>query len=136
MRIVVINNDGGGIFEFLPQAGQIDRDEFEALLGTPLGLEPERVAALYGTSRYARLDEPRPARRAADGTGADRGAHRSARENVALHARLRELAAAAVAARSAATSAGRAPNRKARDDSCSTRSDRLDLRRPPSTGRA
>ena len=47
VRIVVLNNDGGGIFELLPQAGQIDRDEFEALLGTPLGLEPARVAALY-----------------------------------------------------------------------------------------
>ncbi len=38
VRIVVLNNDGGGIFEFLPQAGQVDRDEFEALLGTPVGL--------------------------------------------------------------------------------------------------
>ena len=37
MRIVVINNDGGGIFEFLPQAEQLDGDEFEALLGTPTG---------------------------------------------------------------------------------------------------
>ena len=59
MRIVVVNNDGGGIFEFLPQAGQIEREEFEALLGTPLGLEPERVAALYGIG-YARLERPRP----------------------------------------------------------------------------
>ena len=48
VRIVVINNDGGGIFEFLPQAEQIDRDEFEAMLGTPLGLDPERVAELHG----------------------------------------------------------------------------------------
>ena len=44
----MINNDGGGIFEFLPQAEQIERDEFEALLGTPLGLDPARVAALHG----------------------------------------------------------------------------------------
>ena len=55
VRIVVVNNDGGGIFEFLPQAGQIDREEFEGVLGTPLGLEPERVAALHGID-YARLD--------------------------------------------------------------------------------
>jgi 2-succinyl-5-enolpyruvyl-6-hydroxy-3-cyclohexene-1-carboxylate synthase len=47
IRIVVLNNDGGGIFEFLPQAGQVEREEFEAILGTPLGIEPERVAALY-----------------------------------------------------------------------------------------
>jgi 2-succinyl-5-enolpyruvyl-6-hydroxy-3-cyclohexene-1-carboxylate synthase len=48
VRIVVLNNDGGGIFEFLPQADQVDRDEFEAILGTPLGIEPAKVAAVYG----------------------------------------------------------------------------------------
>jgi 2-succinyl-5-enolpyruvyl-6-hydroxy-3-cyclohexene-1-carboxylate synthase len=48
VRIVVINNDGGGIFEFLPQAAQLERGEFEALLGTPLGIEPARVAAAHG----------------------------------------------------------------------------------------
>jgi 2-succinyl-5-enolpyruvyl-6-hydroxy-3-cyclohexene-1-carboxylate synthase len=47
VRIVVLNNDGGGIFEFLPQAAQVERDEFEALLGTPVGLRVDRVAALY-----------------------------------------------------------------------------------------
>jgi len=54
VRIVVLNNAGGGIFEFLPQAEQLERDEFEALLGTPLGLDPARVAALYGL-RHERL---------------------------------------------------------------------------------
>ena len=44
----MINNDGGGIFDFLPQAEQVDREEFEALLGTPLGIDPAKVAALYG----------------------------------------------------------------------------------------
>ena len=48
VRIVVLNNDGGGIFEFLPQAGQVEREEFEAILGTPLGIEAARVAAVYG----------------------------------------------------------------------------------------
>lgn len=47
VRVVVINNDGGGIFEFLPQAGQVSREEFEAVFGTPLGLEPARLAALH-----------------------------------------------------------------------------------------
>jgi 2-succinyl-5-enolpyruvyl-6-hydroxy-3-cyclohexene-1-carboxylate synthase len=57
VRIVVLNNDGGGIFEFLPQAGQIEREEFEALFGTPLGLEVPRIAALHGI-RYARAEQP------------------------------------------------------------------------------
>jgi 2-succinyl-5-enolpyruvyl-6-hydroxy-3-cyclohexene-1-carboxylate synthase len=48
VRIVVLNNDGGGIFEFLPQAEQVERDEFEAILGTPLGIEPGKVAELHG----------------------------------------------------------------------------------------
>jgi len=59
VRIVVLNNDGGGIFEFLPQAEHVEREEFEALLGTPLGLEPARIAALYGLPhvRVEGLDE-------------------------------------------------------------------------------
>jgi 2-succinyl-5-enolpyruvyl-6-hydroxy-3-cyclohexene-1-carboxylate synthase len=56
VRIVVLNNDGGGIFEFLPQAAQIDREEFEALFGTPVGLEVQRIAALHGI-RYARAEQ-------------------------------------------------------------------------------
>jgi len=48
VRVVVLNNDGGGIFEFLPQAEQVERDEFEAILGTPLGIAPRKVAELHG----------------------------------------------------------------------------------------
>lgn len=47
IRIVVINNDGGGIFEFLPQAEALPRDEFEALLGTPRGLDVAKAAQLF-----------------------------------------------------------------------------------------
>jgi 2-succinyl-5-enolpyruvyl-6-hydroxy-3-cyclohexene-1-carboxylate synthase len=55
VRVVVINNEGGAIFEFLPQATQVERSEFEALLGTPTRIEPKRVADLHELS-YARLD--------------------------------------------------------------------------------
>ncbi|HEX2128384.1 MAG TPA: 2-succinyl-5-enolpyruvyl-6-hydroxy-3-cyclohexene-1-carboxylic-acid synthase [Solirubrobacterales bacterium] len=55
VRIVVANNDGGGIFEFLPQAGQVAREEFETVFGTPLGLDLERVAGLFGV-RFARIE--------------------------------------------------------------------------------
>lgn len=44
--IVVINNDGGGIFSMLPQATEVP--EFEALFGTPHGLRFEHAAAQYG----------------------------------------------------------------------------------------
>ena len=47
IRIVVIDNDGGGIFGFLPQADALDNEEFEALLGTPRGIDTERAAALF-----------------------------------------------------------------------------------------
>jgi 2-succinyl-5-enolpyruvyl-6-hydroxy-3-cyclohexene-1-carboxylate synthase len=47
VRIVVIDNDGGGIFHFLPQEGAMESDEFEALLGTPRGVDAERAAALF-----------------------------------------------------------------------------------------
>jgi len=47
VRIVVINNDGGGIFDFLPQAEALAPAEFEALLSTPRGLDVERAAGLF-----------------------------------------------------------------------------------------
>jgi 2-succinyl-5-enolpyruvyl-6-hydroxy-3-cyclohexene-1-carboxylate synthase len=47
VRIVVIDNDGGGIFHFLPQEKALDGEEFEALLGTPRGVSAERAAALF-----------------------------------------------------------------------------------------
>jgi 2-succinyl-5-enolpyruvyl-6-hydroxy-3-cyclohexene-1-carboxylate synthase len=42
----LLNNDGGGIFHFLPVAGQ--RDAFEEHVATPHGLEFAKAAALYG----------------------------------------------------------------------------------------
>jgi 2-succinyl-5-enolpyruvyl-6-hydroxy-3-cyclohexene-1-carboxylate synthase len=54
VRIVVIDNDGGGIFGFLPQAETLDGDEFEALLGTSRGVDAAKAAELFGL-RYCRL---------------------------------------------------------------------------------
>jgi 2-succinyl-5-enolpyruvyl-6-hydroxy-3-cyclohexene-1-carboxylate synthase len=48
VRVVVVNNDGGGIFHFLPQESSMPAEEFEALLGTPRGVDVERAAALFG----------------------------------------------------------------------------------------
>jgi 2-succinyl-5-enolpyruvyl-6-hydroxy-3-cyclohexene-1-carboxylate synthase len=44
--IVVVNNDGGGIFSFLPVRSH--EEVFERYFGTPHGLDLERAAALYG----------------------------------------------------------------------------------------
>ncbi|MEA2584083.1 MAG: 2-succinyl-5-enolpyruvyl-6-hydroxy-3-cyclohexene-carboxylate synthase [Thermomicrobiales bacterium] len=48
--IIVLNNDGGGIFSFLPQATTTEQDTFEELFGTPIGLDVESAAALYGAT--------------------------------------------------------------------------------------
>jgi 2-succinyl-5-enolpyruvyl-6-hydroxy-3-cyclohexene-1-carboxylate synthase len=47
VRVVVIDNDGGGIFHFLPQQEALTSDEFEALLGTPRGVDIAKAAALF-----------------------------------------------------------------------------------------
>lgn len=44
--IVVMNNDGGGIFSYLPQASV--PQHYEELFGTPTALTFEHVAAMYG----------------------------------------------------------------------------------------
>jgi 2-succinyl-5-enolpyruvyl-6-hydroxy-3-cyclohexene-1-carboxylate synthase len=48
LRLLVIDNSGGGIFHFLPQAEAMPDEEFESLLGTPYGVDPARAAELFG----------------------------------------------------------------------------------------
>ncbi len=55
VRIVVIDNGGGGIFHFLPQESAMSAEEFEALLGTPRPLDVAKAAALFGLPHH-RLD--------------------------------------------------------------------------------
>ena len=97
VRIVVINNGGGGIFHFLPAGGgSSTREEFEALLGTPRGVDAERAAALSGSRTAGRdLDGAPGALRGRH--RADRGPRRPARERRA-HRRLDRGAVAAVRA--------------------------------------
>ncbi|HEY6421136.1 MAG TPA: thiamine pyrophosphate-dependent enzyme [Candidatus Binataceae bacterium] len=51
LLVIVINNDGGGIFSFLPQASL--GDSFETFFATPHGLDFQQASALGG-ARYAR----------------------------------------------------------------------------------
>jgi 2-succinyl-5-enolpyruvyl-6-hydroxy-3-cyclohexene-1-carboxylate synthase len=57
LTIVLLNNDGGGIFNFLPVASQ--GAAFDEHIATPTGLDFARVAELYGCrhSQVATLDE-------------------------------------------------------------------------------
>jgi 2-succinyl-5-enolpyruvyl-6-hydroxy-3-cyclohexene-1-carboxylate synthase len=99
---VVVDNDGGGIFSFLPQARALDADRFETLFGTPHGLDLVAVAASLGVT--ARRLDPREevtgavAEAAAEGglqvlvVPTDRAA------NVEAHRRIDDAVAAAVEA--------------------------------------
>lgn len=48
--LVVNDNDGGGIFSFLPQATALESAPFEQLFGTPRHQDLERIARAFGHS--------------------------------------------------------------------------------------
>lgn len=54
--IVLLHNDGGGIFSFLPQAEAVE--SFEDLFGTPHGLDFRHAAKLYGLEYREPEDSP------------------------------------------------------------------------------
>ena len=80
LRLIVIDNSGGGIFHFLPQAEAMPQAEFEALLGTPSGLDPAAAAHALrdrrGSPAGSRGPRSRPRRRRQD----DRRPHRPGTE--------------------------------------------------------
>ncbi len=55
--VVVVNNDGGGIFEGLEPARFKDGGPFERVFGTPHGASVERLAAAFGVP-YALAERP------------------------------------------------------------------------------
>lgn len=86
LTVVVANNDGGGIFHFLPVADRTAH--FERLFGTPHGVELAAVAALGGATLHRPNDVA--GLRAALSTALEGGLHlvevRTQRdENVAAH---------------------------------------------------
>jgi len=96
--VVVVDNDGGGIFSFLPPVTAVAPDRFERLFGTPHGLDLVALAAAYGVTARRVTDVGLAVTEAlAEGgvhvlvVGTDRAA------NVAVHGRLNAAAAMAVA---------------------------------------
>lgn len=97
--VVVVDNDGGGIFSFLPQRTELTERRFEQLFGTPHGVDLCVLAAAHGV----------PAERVATRTGLQaaiagaltRGGPRvvvvptDRTANVALHTELHAAVAAA-----------------------------------------
>jgi 2-succinyl-5-enolpyruvyl-6-hydroxy-3-cyclohexene-1-carboxylate synthase len=76
VTIVLLNNDGGGIFHFLPVAGE--RDAFEEHVATPHGVDFAHAAALYG------LGHERPADMAQFSAALDRALETPGRRIVEL----------------------------------------------------
>ena len=101
LTVVVVDNDGGGIFSFLPQASALPTAHFEQLFGTPHGLDVVAVAEAHGAVGH-RVDdvdgldallEKCTGRRGVDviAIATDRDA------NVAVHGAIHDATAAAVA---------------------------------------
>jgi 2-succinyl-5-enolpyruvyl-6-hydroxy-3-cyclohexene-1-carboxylate synthase len=96
LRIVVVDNDGGGIFSFLPQASVLAGERFEQLFGTPHGTDVVTLARAHGLDAAtvttadelaARIQTPGPS---VTRIPTDR------QDNVAVHAALNAAVVAAL----------------------------------------
>jgi len=98
LTIVVVDNGGGGIFSFLPQATKLDPERFELLFGTPPAADVLSVAAGYGVETAALVDPRTVATALVDRPGAVRVVRfrSDRRENVTLHDDLAKAATEAV----------------------------------------
>ncbi len=96
LRLLVLDNGGGGIFHFLPQADSVSEEEFEALLGTPSGLDLRAAAELFGLS-VAVAGDPDQLRRALAGDDRVVIVSLDRHRNVQVHRHLAEAGAAALA---------------------------------------
>jgi 2-succinyl-5-enolpyruvyl-6-hydroxy-3-cyclohexene-1-carboxylate synthase len=102
---VVVDNDGGGIFSFLPQGDPavVETNRFEELFGTPHGIDLAAVAAVHGLPCVVvdRADGVGPAVREAISEGGVRVVlvRTDRRANVAQHQAVWDAVRAAVASR-------------------------------------
>lgn len=96
LTIVVVDNDGGGIFSFLPQATTLPQERFEQLFGTPHGTDIVAVARAHGLgARTVTTTNDLVAALADDSVTVVRVASDRV-QNVAVHARLNSAIAAAI----------------------------------------
>jgi 2-succinyl-5-enolpyruvyl-6-hydroxy-3-cyclohexene-1-carboxylate synthase len=98
LTIVLLNNDGGGIFHFLPVAGETDA--FEEHVATSHGLDFGQAASLYGCG-YERPDSVAELRRAVErslgaATTTIVEVRTDRQQNLALHRRVADAAARAL----------------------------------------
>ncbi len=104
LTVVVVDNDGGGIFSFLPQAADPGGATFEDLYGTPHGVDLRVLAAAHGlmTVEPAAAAEVGPAVRASLAAGGVRlvRVRTDRAANVAVHRELHDAVASAVRDRS------------------------------------
>jgi 2-succinyl-5-enolpyruvyl-6-hydroxy-3-cyclohexene-1-carboxylate synthase len=109
LTVIVVDNDGGGIFSFLPHATSVPAPEFERYWGTPHGADLSALAAAYGvpaTAVASRAD--------LDAVLSDAGkrgvrlaiVRTNRSENVTAHERLHEAVAASVRAGGAGAGSG------------------------------
>ena len=82
LTIVLLNNDGGGIFHFLPVA--TEGADFEEHVATPHGLDFAHAAALYGLA-HERVETPEALRAALDRAGTIIEVRTDREANVDLH---------------------------------------------------
>jgi len=100
LDVVVVDNDGGGIFNFLPQSGAQPPARFERLWGTPHGADLVAIARGYGVAVEEVPDLASLASAVAEG-GQGKGfrmfvAKTDRAGNVAVHGRLHTAVEAAV----------------------------------------
>jgi len=105
LTIVLLDNGGGGIFDFLPVAGIPEQELYETHVATPTGLDFARAAELYGLG-HELAGDIRGLRAALERSLAAPGStivevktERAA--NVGLHRRLWEATAAALSPQAA-----------------------------------
>lgn len=100
--LVVVDNGGGGIFDFLPQADALARARFERLFGSPMAVDVAEVAAGFGWAVSEVGDAGSLAGALAASLGAGGGVVRvrvpDRRANVAVHDRVHEAVATAAGA--------------------------------------